>query len=510
MNISTNKKIRRTDLLTITIIIVIAIALFLHLFLKPAEKKDDIVVKSLEDVKTSEIAVLTGSNAENVARETFPDATLMTYNLNSDALYAVEIGNVKYGMALSFVIDDYNKKRGNVLEIVGEPVKESESGIFFARNEKNKTVLPQFNEFLNKIKENGELKKIDARWFDVDGEIINLDYDSLNGENGTLIFAVDAAYPPFTYVYNNEVVGYDAEVVYRFCQEYNYALDVRPVDFNGMLTGIKSGKFDIGGGGNAITEERKKSVDFSDPLKKNKMCVYTAAGKTEASLNFMEGLKDTFYKTFIQEDRYKLFLEGLKATIFMSCISIILGTILSFVICLLRLTNSVVLNKICDAYVSILEGIPVLVILLLLYYIVFKSSSIPGEYIAIIAFTLNFSAYVSEIMITSIRGVDKGQWEAAYALGFSYWVTFLKFIFKQSLVSIIPVYKGEIISLIKSTSIVGYIAVQDLTKMSDIVRSRTFEPFVPILTIALIYYIFSFLASNILNYILLKVKWEKK
>ena len=196
MNISTNKKIRRTDLLTITIIIVIAIALFLHLFLKPAEKKDDIVVKSLEDVKTSEIAVLTGSNAENVARETFPDATLMTYNLNSDALYAVEIGNVKYGMALSFVIDDYNKKRGNVLEIVGEPVKESESGIFFARNEKNKTVLPQFNEFLNKIKENGELKKIDARWFDVDGEIINLDYDSLNGENGTLIFAVDAAYPP--------------------------------------------------------------------------------------------------------------------------------------------------------------------------------------------------------------------------------------------------------------------------------------------------------------------------
>ena len=148
-------------------------------------------------------------------------------------------------------------------------------------------------------------------------------------------------------------------------------------------------------------------------------------------------------------------------------------------------------------------------LLLLFYYTVFKSNALPAEYVAIFVFTLNFSAYVSQIMITAIRGIDVGQWEAASALGFGYLHTFIKFIFPQSLVSIIPVYKGEVISLIKSTAIVGYIAVQDLTKMSDIVRSRTFEPFIPIISVAIVYYVFAFIVSKVLNYFVMKVDWKK-
>lgn len=505
------KNIKKVDIIFIAIITLIIVVLCTYFFVF---KKNSSVkhIKSIENAKHSTIAVLTGSNAENVAHEKFPEANILTYNLNSDALYAVEIGNSEYGMALEFSIKDYNLNRGEEkLVVVEDSLDEKYTGIFFARNEINKVVLPKFNEFINNISKNGKLKKIDDRWFNHDSEIPTMDFDKLDNTNGTLIYAIDAAYPPYSYVYNNQVVGFDVEIVYLFCKEYNYGLDVKPIDFSGMLTGIKSGKFDIGGGGNAITEERKKSVDFSEPLRKNKMYLYTKNDNLNSeNYNIINKVKDSFYKTFIQEDRYKLFIDGLKATIFMSVFSIILGTILSFVICLLRLTNSTIINKICDIYVSILQGVPILVILLLFYYIIFNTNSLKGEYIAVIAFALNFSAYVSETMITAIKSVDTGQWEAAYALGFGYWTTFVKFIFKQSLIQIIPVYKGEVISLIKSTSIVGYIAVQDLTKMSDIVRSRTFEPFIPILSVALVYYIFSFLVALILNKILFKYSWFNK
>ena len=507
MNINKqNKRIKMID--TITLIVIFSI-LFILLFNVFNKKNKVSEIKSSEDAAHSTIAVLTGSNAENLANIMFPEANIMTFNLNSDALYAVEIGNAKYGMALSFAINDYNKNRNNALSTVGEPLQYSETGIFFARNVKNKKVLPEFNEFITKISQNGELKEIDDRWFNIDTEIKNFDFDSLDNTNGTLIFAIDSAYPPFSYVYNNSVVGFDVEVVYQFCKEYKYGLDIKQVDFNGMLSGIKSGKFDIGGGGNTITEERKKSVDFSLPLKKNQMCLYTSNDKLETSVKLIDNIKESFYKTFIVESRYKLFLDGLKATLFMSISSIIIGTLLSFIICVLRLTGSKLLNKIYDVYVSILQGVPILVVLLLFYYTVFRSTDIRGEYVAVIAFVLNFSAYVSQIMITSIKNIDINQWESAFALGFGYFETFFRFIFKQSLVSIIPVYRGEVISLIKSTSIVGYIAVQDLTKMSDIIRSRTFEPFIPILTIALVYYMFSFIISNVLNSLLNKIDWKK-
>ena len=505
------KKNKLNNILIIGIIVILSISIIIFNLVLNNKKDDSKNIKSVEDAKKSTIAVLTGSSAESLAHVLFKDAEIKTYNLNSDAMYAVEVGNVKYGMALKFAVDDYNRKRDNALMLVGDSLRDSASGIFFARNEKNKIILPKFNEFLAKIKENGEFKIIEDRWFGDDSNIITFDFESLDSKNGIIVYAIDATYPPYTYVYNNSFYGFDVELVYRFCEEYNYGLDVKAVDFSGMLPGIKSGKFDLGGGGNTITEERKKSVDFSDPVKSSQMFLYAKNDNKKRTISdTVTKIKESIRITFIEENRYQLFLRGLITTIFMAFASMILGTLLSFVICIFRLLGGKVANKICDAYVSILQGIPIVVLLLLFYYIIFKSNVIPAEYVAIVAFTLNFSAYVSEILITAIRSIDIGQWEAAYALGFGYMHTFLRFIFPQSLVSAIPVYKGEIISLIKSTAIVGYIAVQDLTKMSDIVRSRTFEPFIPLITVAIIYYLFALIVTNLLNKFILKVDWKKR
>ena len=145
------------------------------------------------------------------------------------------------------------------------------------------------------------------------------------------------------------------------------------------------------------------------------------------------------------------------------------------------------------------------VLLMILYYVVFGKSGINAIWVGVIGFSLNFAAYTSEILRSGIESIDGGQREAALALGYSENQAFYKFIFPQASVRQLPVYRGEIISLLKNTSIVGYIAIQDLTKMGDIIRSRTYEAFFPLIATAIIYFILAWIISLILNAVLLKI-----
>ena len=144
---------------------------------------------------------------------------------------------------------------------------------------------------------------------------------------------------------------------------------------------------------------------------------------------------------------------------------------------------------------------PVVVLLMLIFYVVFASVNIDPVFVAVIAFGMNFAAYVSEMFRSGIEGVDRGQSEAGIAMGFSRTQTFIHIVLPQMLQRILPVYKGEFISLVKMTSIVGYIAVQDLTKASDIIRSRTFDAFFPLVMVAVLYFVISWVLMQALEYL---------
>jgi polar amino acid transport system substrate-binding protein len=156
-------------------------------------------------------------------------------------------------------------------------------------------------------------------------------------------------------------------------------------------------------------------------------------------------------------------------------------------ICFMRMSRDKIMSGFAKGYISLLRGTPVLVLLMIIYYIVFASVNINPVIVAILAFGLNFGAYVSEMFRTGIESIDKGQREAAIAGGFTKVQAFLHIILPQALRRALPIYKGEFISLLKMTSIVGYIAVQDLTKAGDIIRSRTFDAFFPLIMIAVLY-----------------------
>ena len=209
------------------------------------------------------------------------------------------------------------------------------------------------------------------------------------------------------------------------------------------------------------------------------------------SVPFIDDIVTGIENNLIRENRYLLILDGLKITVLISILSTIFGTLLGAGICFMRMSPKWALNVPAKVYISIVRGTPVLVILMITFYVVFASVNISPVAVATIAFGMNFAAYSAEIFRTGIEGINKGQREAGIAMGFTRFGTFRNIILPQTVRRILPVYKGEFISLVKMTSIVGYVAVQDLTKAGDIIRSRTFDAFFPLVMVAVLYFLIS-------------------
>ena len=214
---------------------------------------------------------------------------------------------------------------------------------------------------------------------------------------------------------------------------------------------------------------------------------------------FARSLRDSFTRTFVTEGRWRMMASGLGITLLITALSAFFGTLLAFPVWLARTSRHRLVATVAKGYIEVLQGTPVLVLLMVLFYIVFGQVDVGGIWVAVTGFSLNASAYVGEMLRTGIASIPQGQTEAALALGYSPRRAFFRFVLPQAVRAILPVYRGELIGLLKSTSIVGYIAINDLTKASDLVRSRTYESFFPILTTAFIYFVAAWLLSQALD-----------
>lgn len=220
--------------------------------------------------------------------------------------------------------------------------------------------------------------------------------------------------------------------------------------------------------------------------------------------NILYSIKDSLYNSLIYQERYKYILEGLKSTIIMAFFATIIGTILGILIAAVednyeKNKKLPVLNFLCKTYVSIIRGTPALLQLMIIYYVIFKSIEVNGIIVGIIAFGLNSAAYVSEIIKSGINSIGKGQMEASRSLGFNYSKSMIYVIMPQAIKNILPALGNEFITLLKETSVAGYIGIMDLTKASDIIASRTYEYFVPLIIVAIIYLIMTLGLSKLVK-----------
>lgn len=199
-----------------------------------------------------------------------------------------------------------------------------------------------------------------------------------------------------------------------------------------------------------------------------------------------------FIQCFVDDNRYQYLLKGLGSTLLITLFAVLLGVLLGFLVAIVRSTHDktgrlTILNAICNIYLTVIRGTPVMVQLLIMYYVIFATASMDKIVVAVLSFGINSGAYVAEIVRSGIMSIDQGQFEAGRSLGFSYPSTMVYIIMPQAFKNVLPALANEFIVLLKETSICGYIGLMDLTRGGDIIRSVTYEAFLPLIAVALIY-----------------------
>jgi polar amino acid transport system substrate-binding protein len=467
---------------------------------------EDRLLASLDDLHNKNIGVMLGSTHDTFAHKHYPQAEIHQYKSPSDVLLAVKTQKVDVGIYNSISLKEILKTNSDI-STIGEPFEIMPVAFGFSKD--NTALQQKFNEFLKSIKSSGLYEEIINRWIKQDDPI--MPEIKTPNKNGLLVAGhVSDGGLPFVTVKDNENIGMNIELAKRFAAYLGKDIRFDDMEFGSLIPAVSSGKINFIAVTLMITEERKQKINFADSyfeigmsafaLKKNIASKDGDVGKVNGT-SFLQGVIDSFRSNIIEEKRYLLIIGGLQTTILISILSTIFGTLLGAVVCFMRMSKNNLLNVPAKIYISILRGMPVLVLLMLIFYVVFGSVNINPIIVATVAFGMNFGAYVAEIFRSGIEGIEKGQMEAGIAMGFNKLKTFIFIILPQTIQRVLPVYKGEFISLVKMTSIVGYIAVQDLTKASDIIRSRTFDAFFPLIMIAILYFLISFLLMLFLDYV---------
>ncbi len=470
----------------------------------------------LDDIADKRIGIFTGTVHDAFVAGKYPKAQIFRFESTADMMTSLKNDKVDVAM-FDLITAGLVLKRNPDLGLLSDQVFDMPLGVGF--NKKNTALLKEFNDFLKEIKQDGTYQKMTQRWFVHDAdEAVMPEFKKITSDK-KLVVGVSVEDLPYVAVINDQYVGFDIEMIRTFAERLNYDLELINIEFPALIAALSSGKVDMISDGICISPERAEQINFSDEYAmfrtaviapRNKLAKYEGQVIDAPRQSFLEKLGNSFYNNIIRESRYVMILRGLLITIIISILASLTGTLIGGLICMMRMSKNKPLKSFASFYISLIRGTPVLVLLMIIYYVVFASVNINPVFVAIIAFGINFAAYVSEMFRTSIESIDKGQTEAGIASGFTKIQTFIHIIMPQALRRVLPVYKGEFISLVKMTSVVGYIAVEDLTKASDIIRSRTFDAFFPLIMAAVIYIIIAWLLTLVLDYIEISVDPKRR
>jgi len=473
--------------------------------LKPSEGQSD-----ASDLSTASVGAMTGTTGEMYIREHFPTATVLCFDDIMDAIASLQAQKVDHVITAYTTALRAAAKNSN-LTVLPEEYTDEYAAIAFGKN--NLKLHGEVNMVLRRLKQSGQLDSIIKRWVRPDGSAYERTVIPRVLEGEPIRVAIAANREPMCFISENEIVGLDCELIERIAYELGRPVKYNDMKFSALIASLESGMTDLVISNMTATEERSKAVLFSDGYFVNPQVLLTLKSDAATSLvqkSFFRKISDSFYNNILHEKRYVLLWKGFQVTFLIAVLAALLGTVLGGIICFFRMSRSAALRLFAKVYIDLLRGIPQVVLLMLMFYVVLAPLQFNGVVVAIITFALNFSAYVSEMFRSSIESVGRGQTEAGVAMGFSKIKTFVHIVLPQAVQRVLPVYKGEFIALVKMTSIVGYIAVQDLTKASDIIRSRTFEAFFPLIMVAVIYFVLAWLLTFLIERIQLQITPKRK
>ena len=437
---------------------------------------------------TFTIGTVTGSASEPKADIILANAGKKRFATVGDALLALKHGSVDAVVYNGTILNNAAAENPGTLRILDEALDYSDMCMALSPKTKYATLHDELEEFIQARAANGELKKLYRLWNDD----INREMPSapeFENPAGTLQVGTQGTMPPLSFYRGKQLVGANIELIFNFAKEYNYNVEFRVENLTAQLNDAEFGKIDMLDGTMYYSEERAEKVDFiMTPLQRAPVSVMVLA-EAAPKANFWGKILASAEKTFLREERWRMLLSGLEITLFLAAGTLVLGTLLGFAFCLVKRSGPWPFRAVMNSFIALIGGTPIVLTLMICFYIVFSGTGLGEIAVAIIAFSIDFGCHVALTLDSGLNAVPAGEVEAADAMGFSKFQTFREIQFPQALGKIFSLYKAQVVAMIKSTSIVGYISVQDLTKVSDIIRSRTYEAFFSLVTTALIYFL---------------------
>ncbi len=429
------------------------------------------------------LGAISGSITELELSKQYPDADLQLFSSESDAIAALVGGKIDYAFVSEFYATRYMETSQGYEYITPMFITFHDC---FGIAKGNDELREKIDAVLSRMREDGTLDAINKKWV-VDRDYSMDDVPACDTGETVLRVVTTGADEPYTFIQNGSHAGVACEVIQRVAAELGMRVEYQDTSFSSEIAALASGKADVATQ-LAVTEERKQQIDFTQVYVSLN---YGALAKKEgaAASGFFDNLVDNFNTAFMTENRWQLVVNGLGATCLIAAGGFVLGSVLAVGLCWLSRRKNPAPRGFVAVYTKLATGVPVLVWLMILYYVVFAAVDIPAVAVAILCFGLQSACPISGAIETGLAGVDRGQVEAALAMGFSPYETFRRIVAPQALARVWSLYSAQFSALIKETSIVGYIAIQDLTKASDIIRSRTFQAFFPLLATAVVYFV---------------------
>ena len=456
-------------------------------------------VTTVEQLETMRVGVFGVSTNKEIIEKKNPKITnFFFFNTISDAIAGLKTNKIDCFSADVPVLILYANRNPD-LKVSPLKIDTFDYGIAL---KKNSLLTEKISKVVKKFKEDGTIEKIKDLWQGKDESkktIASIPKQDWEGKNGVLKAYFTGDIEPFAYLGNNQtLIGLDVHLVYLIAKELDMKVEQTVAQFDSLIPALQSGKADVVSSCLTITNERQQSVDMV-PYYESYIGVLVRDEGYSQNISFWQGLKNSFYKTFIHDNRWVIIIKGLGLTVLISICSGIFGFLFGFVLMLLKRLNNKSLLALINFTTEIINGIPPVVLLMVLFYVIFGSIDISPLFVSILAFTLTFGATCYVLIGNGLQAVNIGQEEAAKALGFTEFQAFYKVVFPQAARQFLPLMKGQFMEMVKMTSVVGYIACIDLTKATDLIRSRTMEAFFPLIATALLYYIIAKLMIMALN-----------
>ncbi len=461
---------------------------------QPADKE----ITTIEDLNGKVVGTLTGSSFEIdmagnsyfriVRQPTLPDLIASLHKGRIDAILYDEVS----------LSDSLLRKNG--IKIAFRTEKSYPCA--FACAKSNIDLVNKFNEFLSKLKASGELLEITGKWMEA------IDYakvpmpetsDSLPGE--PIVVGTYYTTAPISYMIGHDWYGFEIEILNRFGEYIGRPVEYRLFDFSALVPALQSGSIDIAGGMLFATQERQRLLALTDTYYYGYGAYFIVDKSAEKgrSVPGMSDIKGSVNSNLLVENRWLFLAKGLWVTIEITLFSLLFGSMLGIGLLAMRKSHRKWMITTAKIYSSILKGIPLVVLLMILFYIVLVG--VNSVAVAVVAFSMTFASTFASMMDNAITAIGENTYKAGLALGFTP-TQILRYITgPQALKDILPQYKSEAVSLIKNTSVVGYLAIQDLTRACDMVRARTFEAVFPLFLITIIYFILAWLMGKLLDFL---------